>query len=311
MKKSLLALLIVFAMLIVFPVQALAVIPQQEDVLTYLNIGDSIAFGLSADPGHSYYDLYSEYLLDERFGFDTSMNLGMPGLDSMELRKALNEGFDLSDPQHYALQTQLLSMIPQADVITISIGGNNLLTPVIASTFALYPDFGLFPGSSVEEKLMYAIAYYGETVWNANLAAFTASALSSVPPSLGWALETRTAQFLEDWPAILDMIEALNPDAKIIAMTLYNPVEKDDNDALYNRYEELVKPMRKAMKKTQNRAILVDVAKAFSREPDAVAFELTWSAGMPPVMVDPHPTTFGHALIFEALSNARNPMAFR
>lgn len=309
MNKKLLSLLLLFIMAFVLPIQALAS-PNVEPELKYLNIGDSIAYGLSAAPGHSYYSLYSEYLESGKVGFTGSENLGLPGLDSMELLKALNGEFDMTDPIHYALQMQLLDKIPEADVISISIGGNNLLTPVIAATFALYPDYSSFPGGSVEEKLMYAIAYYGETVWNTNLAAFTASALSSEPPSLGWALEMRTTQFLEDWPAILDRIEDLNPDAHIIAMTLYNPIDESDNKLLYERYEELVKPMNKAMMKTQSRVMLANVAKAFSKEPDAVTFKLTWG-GMIPVLVDPHPTTLGHSVIFEELIKIKNPMSFR
>lgn len=309
MNKKLISLILIFIMAFVLPIQALAA-PDVEPELKYLNIGDSIAYGLSAAPGYSYYSLYSEYLENGKFGFTGSENLGLPGLDSMELRKALYGEFDMTDPIHYALQMQLLAKIPEADVISISIGGNNLLTPVIASTFALYPDYASFPGSSVEEQLMHAIAYYGETVWNAKLAAFTASAMSSEPPSLGWALETRTAQFREDWPAILDRIEYLNPHAKIIAMTLYNPIDESDNKVLYDRYEELVKPMNKVMMKTQNRVMLANVAKAFSKEPDAVAFKLTWG-GMIPVLVDPHPTTFGHSITFNELLKTRNPMSFR
>ena len=45
-----------------FPGLSLAEKRDQELGLNYLNIGDSIAYGLSADPGHSYFDLYSDYL---------------------------------------------------------------------------------------------------------------------------------------------------------------------------------------------------------------------------------------------------------
>ncbi|MZQ99070.1 MAG: hypothetical protein GT601_15505, partial [Acidaminobacter sp.] len=106
---------------------------------------------------------------------DGAVNLGFPGLDSMELREQLES----TSPN------ALRIFIEQADVITISVGGNNLLTPVIESTFALYPDFNSYPGTTYEEKLMSAIVYYGETVWNMKLDAFAASALSSVPTTLG------------------------------------------------------------------------------------------------------------------------------
>ncbi|MDK9711408.1 SGNH/GDSL hydrolase family protein [Acidaminobacter sp.] len=318
MKKRLLTVLMILMLVFtMMPMQAFAEKPEAEAGLKYLNIGDSIAFGLSADPGMSYFDLYADYLDGERLGLDEAwlggaVNLGMPGLDSMELLKALKGEFDLSDPQHYALQLQLITLIPQADLITISIGGNNLLTPVIGTVFQLY---GLSPTSSME-TLIGAIATAGKDGlygWDARLFAFTTSALSSDPATLGWMLEDRTAQFLEDWPAILDRIELLNPDTQIIAMTLYNPIEKADNEALFNRYEALVRPMNMAMRMTQNRASLANVANAFRKEPDAVAFRLTWmDAGMmmPPVLIDPHPTTLGHELIFEELMKGRDPRSF-
>lgn len=83
---------------------------------------------------------------------------------------------------------------------------------------------------------------------------------------MGSCLELGSQQFLSDWPAILDAIEELNPEAHIIALKLYNPFEKEDHEALYYRYEELIQPMNKAMMRTQNRAMLADVYKVFNRE---------------------------------------------
>lgn len=317
MKKRLLTILMILMLLLsLMPAQAFAEKPEAEDGLKYLNIGDSIAAGLSALPyEEDYFAQYAGYLGEETLyrayngpgelpnlpmsWTDGAVNLGFPGLDSMELLTALT--YD-SGMQYF---------VSEADVITISIGGNNLLTPVIEATYALYPDFYLSPGDTFEEQLMAAIITGGEDEWNENLEDFIASALSSDVPSLGWMLETRTAQFLKDWPAILDQIELLNPDAHIIAMTLYNPIEKEDNEALYNRYEALVRPMNMAMRMTQNRAMLANVANAFRKEPDAVYFKLTWEMMMPPVLIDPHPTPLGHNLIFEELMKTRNPRSFK
>jgi len=311
MKKRLLTVLMILMLLVtMMPMQAFAEKSEAEAGLKYLNIGDSIAAGLSALPD-DYFAQYAGYLGEDTLyrayngpsvppnlpmlWTDGAVNLGFPGLDSMELRKEL----EATTPN--ALQL----FVAQADVITISIGGNNLLTPVIDATFAMYPSV------DDEIELMTAIAYLGEDVWNTNLNLFTMSALSSEPGTLGWWLETRTAQFLEDWPAILDKIEDLNPDAQIIAMTLYNPIEKEDHKDLHKRYEALVRPMNTALLKTQNRVLIANVANTFRKEPDAVEFRLTWMNEMPPVLIDPHPTTLGHQLIFEELMKVRNPMSFK
>jgi len=308
-------LMLLFTMM---PMQAFAEKPEAEAGLKYLNIGDSIAAGLSALP-NDYFAQYAGYLGEEilyrayngsgmppelpnpMMWADGAVNLGFPGLDSMELLEQL----EATSPN--ALQL----FVAQADVITISIGGNNLLTPVIASVFQMY---GLIPGVDDEADLMAKIMSYGEysdDVWNANLQAFVMYALSSDYPSLGWWLETRTAQFLEDWPAILDKIEALNPDAHIIAMTLYNPIEKEDNELLFNRYEALVSPMNMAIRNSEDRIIIADVEKAFDNKPDAVDFRLTWMDEMPTVLIDPHPTTLGHNLIFKSIKKLGNPESFK
>ncbi len=319
MKKRLLTVLMILMLLFtMMPMQAFAEKPEAEAGLKYLNIGDSIAAGLSALP-NDYFAQYAGYLGEEilyrayngsgmppelpnpMMWADGAVNLGFPGLDSMELLEQL----EATSPN--ALQL----FVAQADVITISIGGNNLLTPVIASVFQMY---GLIPGVDDEADLMAKIMSYGEysdDVWNANLQAFVMYALSSDYPSLGWWLETRTAQFLEDWPAILDKIEALNPDAHIIAMTLYNPIEKEDNELLFNRYEALVSPMNMAIRNSEDRIIIADVEKAFDNKPDAVDFRLTWMDEMPTVLIDPHPTTLGHNLIFKSIKKLGNPESFK
>jgi len=299
MSRKLISMLLIFIMAFAIPTEVFAIGYNTDLDLKYLNIGDSIAYGLSADEGFSYFDLYEGFLGE--YGLDDmwmgGVNMGLPGLDSMELLEMLES----TSP------TTFTAAVASADVITISIGGNNLLTPVIDSVYRMY---GLNIGDPIE-LLMGRVISRGETTWNANLAYFTESALSSDYPDLGWWLEERTSQFLEDWPAILDRIEDLNSDAQIIAMTLYNPIEEDDNKVLFDRYEELVKPMNEAMLMTRDRVMLAKVAKAFRKVPDAVAFKLTWTEGMPPVMVDPHPTTFGHSIIFDELLKLRNPMSFR
>lgn len=312
MKKRLLTVLMILMLLFnMMPMQAFAEKPEAEAGLKYLNIGDSIAAGLSALP-NDYFAQYAEYLGETELlrvypgpfipgpWSEGAVNLGVPGLDSMELLYEL----EMAGP------TVLKSYIFDADIISISIGGNNLLTPVIGSVFMMY---GLAPTASMEE-LMDAIVSAGKDGpfgWDVRLAAFTASALSSVPTTLGSTLEDRTAQFLLDWPAILDEIEEINPDAQIIAMTLYNPIEKEDNELLFNRYKALVSPMNMAIRNSEDRIMIADVEKSFDNKPDAVDFRLTWMDEMPPVLIDPHPTTLGHELIFKAIKKLGNPESFK
>lgn len=155
---------------------------------------------------------------------------------------------------------------------------------------------------------LFSVAYAqpdGPATYAAMLEGFRTSALSG---SLGADLVAGSAQFVTEWPLILDRIYELNPDAKVIALTLYNPVNILEDQDLYMMYEQLIAPMNQALRQNQsNRCGLANVYDAFLSEPDAVRFNMSPVDFYP----DPHPTILGHQIISQALMESRNPNSFR
>ena len=259
----------------------------QPDVPSYLNLGDSIAFGFSADEGPTYYDLYSEYLWD--FGIAPIPNdFAIPGITSWELLDAFTE-----------YDAQLV--VSQADVITISIGGNNLLRGMIGAIFEAYE---LNPMENTFEELMDKIIKNEEMVWNI----VTTGLMEQLQdPAPGCPLWMGSNQFVEDWPMILSAIHDINPEAHVIVLNLYNPVSKREQPELHGLLEELLKPMNQVIRQNQGRrSSVANVHNAFARNDEAVKFSVSWFPHL-----DPHPTNEGHQLIFEELVKSRNPRSFK
>jgi len=133
----------------------------------YVALGDSLATGsTSRETTTSYVHGFYNFLQEEYSSVEVTMeNLAQDGDDSSDLLAKLdNETF--------------VSKVSGADIITISIGGNNILSAGRDSNF-----------SEIDEDLA----------------------------------DEGTTAFENEYKDIILKIRALNPDAKIIAMTLYNP----------------------------------------------------------------------------------------
>lgn len=308
MNRKFLSMLLIITLIAMMPFQVFAAKPAIDMNLKYLNLGDSIAYGLSADPGESYFDLYAGYLGGDKFGLDETwpfpnaggaINLGIPGMDSDEMLADLN-GAPVIDPKT-GLPVPYVYLVSQADIITVSIGGNNLLTPVIEEVFGLY---GLEPEDGVEDL----VAKYIEAGPELNALKMYQFKTSVLTGDLGLALYSGSQQFVTEWPEILSRILELNSDAHVIVLSMYNPVDPAEDADLYALYEALIAPMNKVLRQNQgNHCGLANVYDAFLEEPDAVNFSMSPSTFWP----DPHPTTLGHQIISEELQEARNPNSFK
>lgn len=262
----------------------------EEGPLYYLNLGDSIAWGMSAFDA-SYYESYGTYL--EPYGLISMPNdFARPGLTSSQFLEFLtsesNEG------------SYLRMQIAQSDLITISLGGNNLLGPLVG---ALYNAYGLTPSQHTMVELLFVIDSAGPERWQEIIQGLTWSLED--PSALGGALELGVVAFEEEWSLIAETLSQINPEASIIPLTLYNPFEKESHRQLHALFEPWVKRMNLALKKSQGRNLsLADVHGSFAKEEGDVLFCLEWPLSLE--KLDPHPTALGHQLIFQALTKSRN-----
>ncbi|SHF05635.1 SGNH/GDSL hydrolase family protein [Alkalibacter saccharofermentans] len=303
MKKKFLVILLAMLIVLAFPMQALASpLANLPETPVYVNLGDSIAYGMSAEPRKSYFERFDRFL-----GPSQSFNLGIPGETSGDLLGKLKTNSSFQ----YA--------VSQADIITISIGGNNLLGPIIFGLISevdallvyLTPEqqieFEIFL-AQMEEQLgenpdsdellkafivltEYVIKLVGEDVWNQVVYGLMNS------PDLNGALINGAAQFTQDWPEIVGRVRGLNPTAKVIALNLYNPVIANESPELFAMMEGLIIQINTVFASIPG-CDVIDVYSEFNKNSKSVNFSLLYDT----LSIDPHPTSDGHQRIFRLLA---------
>lgn len=145
--------------------------------LVYTALGDSIASGYKLSQiSQGYVSLYGTYLTAE------TTNLARVGLNSQGLLKLL------TSDQH------IMTQVKKSDIITISIGGNDLL-PIFSSLQPTSPSGLLTAVQKINSKDMQQ------------------------------KFQAAVAQFGKDWDKIITQLHKLSPHAQIIATTLINPYQ--------------------------------------------------------------------------------------
>ncbi len=246
-----------------------------EKTLKYTALGDSIAFGYGLlSPETERYSALLDTYIDALTGYEAeSYNYGINGQTSSELLAALT-----NDP---AFAPELNG----ADIVTVSIGANNVLSPAI-SMFMQYAINSLIEDEAQQRaanKLLYE--------------AFNKEAAAGV------------ATFAEEMPDIIAAIKARAPEAKIFFETVYNPYNNVSlklpvGDAVMDLNEasdELVGKLNAII--TANADTLgytvADVYTALENETGVVNAESFTEGGgiLNYAALDPHPTAKGHAII--------------
>jgi GDSL-like Lipase/Acylhydrolase. len=241
----------------------------------YVSLGDSIAYGLSAPSGQGYYDLFSAYLQSKpELAGIKSYNLAKPGLESSDLLNELKN------------DSKVKGTLENANIVTVSIGGNNLLGPVIRSVAAAYhldlsdPQLNTKLGKALQSDKNQANT-------------FLSSALSG---RLEAELNTGVTEFQSDWSQIIDLIKSQAPKSHIYALTVYNPFTQ--NDLLFSLFDPYVQQINKVIKAGEGYST-ADIYTYFLQE----SAQLPLSYDLQKGQTDPHPTRQGHKMIFQILEN--------
>lgn len=269
----------------------------QETALQYAALGDSVTVGMSA---YINYDppIYYGYAdrLNTAIGLympTDYVNKGIAGLDSTEMLAMLK-----SDGQYRASASG-------KDLVTINIGGNNLLTPFIGAVFGI---FGVLVSGEVDENEIYLLKNLIQAMSEED--AMSTYALLSYPDGqLATELRNRTKAFKSDFPRIIASIKKMSPDAVIIVNNLYNPLVSED--PLYALVEKYVVQINKTIDGLSEEGgfAVADVYSEFKNYPDlndlvafntarAIAASHSLSTSYFAMFLDPHPTHTGHQLIF-------------
>ena len=321
MKNRIVSLLLALALLVLPVVSAGAAQPAAADptlvqtqtdaaaesdqhCYSYIALGDSIVAGIGL-PGAvyqrngRYYDVsgnYQGYSKDcyvarvaDSLGLSRAQtaNYGMPALMSSDLLELVRTGSCQSASINFSLP-DLREELKHAQVITVEIGANDVLVPImygIASAMGGPQVFeALLPMLEGDFRQMDASSFAAlrENLDSLNITAQQRKALLQLLSSGIADICTQSQAYLE---ALLQELKALNPDAQIVLVGYYNPVPLLPAPA-----NPFVKHFRTLNRSVQKLAQQYDVAFA--------------SAAYTLVANDAHPTACGHKYLARQILKA-------
>lgn len=324
MKKRLVSLLLTLALLVLPVVSAGAAQPAAADPTpvqtqtetaeaaqhqySYIALGDSIVAGIGL-PGAvyqrngRYYDVsgnYQGYSKDcyvarvaDSLGLSRAQtaNYGMPALMSSDLLELVRTGSCQSASINFVLPN-LRQELKHAEIITVEIGANDVLVPIMYGVAAAMggPQVfeALLPMLEGDFRQMDASSFAAlrENLDSLNITAQQRKALLQLLSSgVADICAQSQATTLANIEALLQELKALNPDAQIVLVGYYNPVPLLPAPA-----NPFVKHFRTLNRSVQKLAQQYDVAFA--------------SAAYTLVANDAHPTACGHKYLARQILKA-------
>lgn len=325
MKKRIVSLLLALALLVLPVVSAGAAQPAAADptpvqtqtdaaaesdqhCYSYIALGDSIVAGIGLPDAvyqrnGRYYDVsgnYQGYSKDcyvarvaDSLGLSRAQtaNYGMPALMSGDLLELVRTGSCQSASINFSLP-DLRQELKHAQVITVEIGANDVLVPImygIASAMGGPQVFeALLPMLEGDFRQMDASSFAAlrENLDSLNITAQQRKALLKLLDSGIAEICTQCqASTLANLEALLQELKALNPDAQIVLVGYYNPVPLLPAPA-----NPFAKHFRTLNRSVQKLAQQYDVAFA--------------SAAYTLVANDAHPTACGHKYLARQILKA-------
>ena len=265
--KSALSLTVAIGLAVV-PMDLSWAISEQD---TYVALGDSIS------TGHRLEDIENNlfvHKIEKEYELDLT-NLAVNGMDSTIMLNLLkSEGKD---------GITYRENIKNADLITISMGGNNLLQPLMTMVKE-----GLnLPSDANTEMIESAIKENPSVLFEI----FTA--IQS--PEKVKILNSNVEVFATEFPRIIKTIKELNPNAEIMIQTVYNPFyDSKEFSALANAIDPFFQAMNKTISEYSVLGYeVVEVYADFKSNDSQVS--LTNMAKF-----DVHPNIAGNEVIFNA-----------
>lgn len=271
----------------------------RSDKTNYVAFGDSIAAGYGLDgysdnqtaaPGDSYQALVASFLHTQ------SANYAITGDNSDDCMELLHSGKADAD-------------LANADIITLSIGSNDLLLPfiqILLDFFEINPE--TLDPSAIPEQLKTGFPLPQIDVTKMAEYYEKAEELLTLL-SDNETLHAQTAAFPEKFQTIVSILHDKAPDAEIYATNIYNPfVTIPKIGELADIY---IQEMNKAFSKNASGYTLIDVYTPFYEKQLTnvnIDFKQPYD-----FRLDPHPSVQGHAkianLIIRACKQAHAPKA--
>lgn len=241
---------------------------------TITALGDSIATGyLLDDPTTQGYP----YKLANYMNMNLN-NAAINGETTSELLTLLDGQDSNSEGSH------VVEYVSNADIVTVSIGGNNLLHPTVAAL-----NMGV-PGGDVKT------ASFSQII-SATLALASGSQFQYLSDNLKLGVDS----FNNDFPEIIKKIHTINPNAKICVSTIANPIEGLYPNAGTQKLQEAIDSINNIIKnQSANGDYLVADVDGLSKNIGRLSITNLLSKN------DIHPNIYGHNIIFLANYYALN-----
>ena len=244
----------------------------------YIALGDSIpaGYGLENPDKDGYVGLFAEQLKEDCIEV-TAINMAVSGLTTTQLLESL-ENLESDDKHNFA----------HADYITVSIGGNNILGPMIDKVYEIAADLGIDDIAEADilqtARLVVALVKY------------------KTDDELNARFDEGIAVFVEDFNKIMAVLNDIAPNAEIIVSTVYNPIP--DNIGISEDAVERITGLNSFIIELQNiyGYTIADTYTAFQKAEQAgtQVTNFNFDAAKGTVSIDIHPNVAGHSVIAEA-----------
>ena len=288
-RRSICTLLLSLLLLFALPLSALAAGKGASVApVKYVSIGDSVASGMSASLDNSFYSKFSKYLAAKALTANvlySSANTAYPGLTTTQLKDEVLGA------------TQTRTELAGATIVTINVGGNNLMYPLINYVATLY-GVAKLPEDTFMTRISAAVNADSTKLTNAMMWQML------LPNSqLKLAFAAGVKDFKSDLPVIVSGIKTLSPSAKIYFLNQYNPLYGNAQlRSFINGYIVQMNYELKARTTTYGYT-LVDVYTAFNAYTGTLPL-VGFNMAATPATFDPHPTDAGHQVIYNLLVSA-------
>jgi len=265
---------------------------------SYVALGDSISFGYNMTPttdssgrniGVGYPTLFYDTLGSDTFG--TYANLSNPGETSTTILQTISDNS---------------SCVSSATIITLSVGSNNILGPVITSIVKAFAakNIILDPNDPNFETLLQNAIYN-----NPEVLPELFTKLNNPSDPLTIKLKTNLTlgalKFNKDFPNIIKSIRSKNRTCELYVNTIYNPLKY--SDPMYQSLNTLINSMNATIKfyaYLYNYKV-VDVYQVIKNNPGYVPFNISTS-DISKLNFDVHPTAEGQQAICDKLVTVRD-----
>lgn len=236
-----------------------------QNPLKGIALGDSVPAYFGTDEKDGYVSQLSGLLKADNID-NNFTNLAVSGLNTQTLLEQLNK-------------TDILAQIKDTDIITLNIGGNNILTPF---TEMMANDFEEFMNATDITKI--------------SMAELMKLMTKKLTEQQIEKLMEGVALFEKDFPEIIKVLHTEAADAEIFVNTVYNPIPPILG--MYEAAETLIPLINKFIHENAENLdyIVVDIYSVYKESSDQITnFDLLTGS------MDIHPNAAGHALIAQAV----------